>query len=384
MKTLITGGAGFIGLHLCRELLRRGHDVRILDNLNPQIHADPDSAIPDDLRGSIDLWVGDVRNRDDWSKALAGRKLVIHLAAETGTGQSMYEAGRYCDVNVTGTSLLYELLASGKAPEVGRVIVASSRAVYGEGAYHCPKCGSTHPEQREIADLREGRFEARCPACRTFCEAIPTPETAPAKPASLYALTKHNQEQMAVLYSKALGIPTVALRFQNVFGPGQSLTNPYTGILAIFSNLARSESPINVFEDGQESRDFVYIDDVVDAIARSTEVVSTRPLVLNVGGGERITVHRVVKEITAFFGSRSPVRITGEFRAGDIRHNMADLDLAKSVLGYEPRVDFSTGVKRFLDWASRQPVARLDYEKSLGDMKSRGLIQSSTRQDQES
>ncbi|HTF62325.1 MAG TPA: NAD-dependent epimerase/dehydratase family protein, partial [Edaphobacter sp.] len=262
MRILITGGAGFIGQHLTRHLLSLNHEITILDNFLEQVHAG-NRALPANPGEHVKLIVGDVADPAVLKPALDGQDCVVHLAAETGTGQSMYEVSRYERTNIAGTALLYELLSKENSFRVGRIVIASSRAIYGEGTYRCERDGVVYPISRSVEEKRAGQFDTLCPQCGDACEAIPTPETAPYQPSSFYGLTKQVQEQMALMFGHVLKIPTVALRYQNVYGPGQSLQNPYTGILAIFSNLARAGRSIQVFEDGLESRDFVYIDDVV-------------------------------------------------------------------------------------------------------------------------
>jgi len=373
MKVLITGGAGFIGTHLSRRLLQLGHEISVLDNFSPQIHAGK-MVLATDLQGHLRLIVGDVADPSVLSAALAGTECIVHLAAETGTGQSMYEVSRYERTNLAGTALIYELLTKSQAHRVERIVVASSRAIYGEGAYRCPRDGLVFPQPRTSAEKRAGSFDPLCPVCGGGCEMAPTPETAPLQPTSFYGLTKQVQEQMTLLFGKVLGIPSFALRYQNVYGPGQSLHNPYTGILAIFSNLARTGQLIRVFEDGQESRDFVYIDDVVGATASCLTQDATGCETVNVGSDERVSVLQVANEINAFFGNRSGVRITGAFREGDIRHGMADLTKARAVLDYEPKWSFQAGLQSFLSWATENELPKDRYEESLAEMKQRGLL----------
>ncbi|MBV9850626.1 MAG: SDR family NAD(P)-dependent oxidoreductase, partial [Armatimonadetes bacterium] len=343
MNVLITGGAGFIGTHLARRLLQEGCAVTVLDNFSPQIHgAAP--ALAADLAGHVRLVAGDVRDRDAFHQALAGQEAVVHLAAETGTGQSMYEVSRYEEVNVKGTAVLMDFLVNHPGSAVQKVVTASSRAVYGEGKYRCPQHGVVYPAGRDPEAMAAGRFEPPCPHCDADCAPLPTDESAPFAPTSFYGLTKQVQEQMTLLFARARGLSAFGLRYQNVYGPGQSLHNPYTGILAVFSNRARACQPIYVFEDGLESRDFVYIDDVVEATWRCLRPEARGVEALNVGSGIPTTVAEVVREIIAFFGSRSDVSITGEFRLGDIRHNVADLARVRQALGFSPRWPFARGI----------------------------------------
>ncbi len=324
MKILVTGGAGFIGTHLTRHLLHRGHSVTVLDNFSIQIHAGR-TELPPDLRAHVRLIVGDASDPTVLSQGLEATECLIHLAAETGTGQSMYEVARYDRTNIGSTALIYDLMAKSKATKLERIVVASSRAIYGEGAYHCTEHGLVYPSPRSSADKKSGLFDPVCPVCQMPCSSVPTPESAPIRPSSFYGLTKQVQEQTALLFGSVLGTPSFALRYQNVYGPGQSLHNPYTGILAIFSNLARTGELIRVFEDGEESRDFVYVEDIVRATVACLNPEVTGCHAINVGSNERATVMTVASEINAFFGHRSEIKVTGAFREGDIRHGMADL-----------------------------------------------------------
>jgi dTDP-L-rhamnose 4-epimerase len=373
LKVLITGGAGFIGTRLARALLVAGHSLTIIDNFSPQIHGENDS-LPADLQSEVALVRGDVRDRAVWEATLPGHHAVVNLAAETGTGQSMYEVALYEQVNLAGTALLYEVLAKNAGLQVERIVVASSRAVYGEGAYRCPTDGVVYPQPRSNADKKIGLFDPLCPACNRPCTSVPTPESAPFQPSSFYGLTKQVQEQMTLLFGPVLGIPSFALRYQNVYGPGQSLKNPYTGILAIFSNLARLGEDINVFEDGQESRDFVFIDDVVQATAACLHSKETTPYAVNVGSGERISVMHVAQAVNRFFGSRCKVSVNGAFREGDIRHGLADLTRASGILKYRPQVNFEKGLSRFLAWTEHSEPESDSYLRSLDEMKQLGLL----------
>ena len=373
MNVLITGGAGFIGTHLTRHLLELGHEVTVLDNFSPQIHAGK-TDLASDLRSHVKLIVGDVADPSVLEGALDCAECLVHLAAETGTGQSMYEVSRYERTNLAGTALIYEFLAKNRARNVQRVVVASSRAIYGEGAYRCEAHGIIYPPARSSDEKRSGLFDLICPTCGAACEMAPTPESAPLRPTSFYGLTKQVQEQMVLLFGNVLGIPSFALRYQNVYGPGQSLHNPYTGILAIFSNLARAGKPIQIFEDGRESRDFVYVEDVVRATTAclSPDLVGCEAI--NVGSNEKASVMEVATEINAFFGNASGNKITGAFREGDIRHGMADLSKARELLGYEPTWRFADGIRSFLDWATTNELSEDHYEQSLNEMKQRGLF----------
>jgi dTDP-L-rhamnose 4-epimerase len=371
---LITGGAGFIGQRLACALLRQGANVRILDNFSPQIHAT--EILPDDLATKVELIKADVRDRVALKKALFGVDTVVHLAAETGTGQSMYEIDRYFSVNVQGTAVLLDLLQNDECGKsLQSVVVASSRAVYGEGAYRCAGHGMVFPQQRTRDRMSTGAFEPVCPICESDLLLLPTPELSPFMPMSMYGLTKQVQEQAVLLFARTRGINGFGLRYQNVYGPGQSLKNPYTGILAVFSNLARQDQGIEIYEDGLESRDFVYIDDVVEATIRSIYYSGQFVGALNVGSGQAINVITTANEIKAYFGSRSTIQVTGAFRLGDIRHNVADVSKLEQVLGFLPRVPFKQGLADFLGWAAEQPLEdKAAYLRSVSELTAHGLM----------
>lgn len=373
-RVLITGGAGFVGQKLSKALIADGIKVCILDNFNPQIHAS--NELPMSLANEVDLIVADVRDRDEMKLALVGVDAVVHLAAETGTGQSMYEIDRYFSVNVQGTAVLLDLLQNDVCGQnVKSIVVASSRAIYGEGAYQCPTHGEVFPDQRERLQMESGQFELQCTHCGAILQLHATNENAPFKPMSIYGLTKQVQEQAVLLFARTKGINGFALRYQNVYGPGQSLKNPYTGILAVFSNLSRQNQPVEIYEDGEESRDFVYIDDVIEATVRSINYSGNFVGALNVGTGQATSVMTVAQEIKEFFNSQSTISVTGAFRVGDIRHNIADVSLTKHVLGFVPSVPFKQGLSNFLNWASEQPVEdKSAYAQSVNELASKGLM----------
>jgi len=372
---LITGGAGFIGSRLALQLLDRGHKIRVLDNLAPQIHGSNPEVSPlyQAIRGKVDFVRGSVTSREDLMRVLPGIDTVVHLAAETGTGQSMYEIQRYVDVNVGGTGILLDLLANTQH-QVRKLVVASSRAIYGEGKYRCATHGVVYPEQRTAEDMEQGLFSPRCPVCGAFVEVEATDESTPAKPSSIYGITKLNQEQMVLTVGRALGIPSLAFRYQNVFGPGQSLSNPYTGILSIFSTRIRNGKPINIFEDGRESRDFVFVDDVVAATMLGVEHEGWVNDVFNVGSGVPTDVNAIVRMLQAAFGKEVPTAVSGQFRLGDIRHNFADLGKIERVLGFVPRVGIEQGISRFVDWVKEQQGGKDAYEESLRELAEKGLF----------
>jgi len=368
---LITGGAGFIGSNLALALLERGYQVTVLDNLSPQVH-EKDSALLRAIEGKVKFIRGDVRSREDWIQALEGQRIVVHYAAETGTGQSMYEIERYVDVNVRGTALLLDVLAN-RPHTVRKMLVASSRSIYGEGKHSCLSCGPVYPGARVAADMERGDFNVKCPQCGQSTTAVPTDEGSKIHPSSLYGITKQTQEQMLIAVGRSLGIPAVALRYQNVYGPGQSLSNPYTGILSIFSTRIKNGNDINIFEDGAETRDFVYIDDVVKATMLAIERAEADYEVFNVGSGVPTDVKTVAESLLAAYGAQVPVRVSGNFRLGDIRDNFADLGKARALLGFEPTVSFAEGIARFARWVNAQSVKADTYERSVEEMRARGL-----------
>jgi dTDP-L-rhamnose 4-epimerase len=375
-RILITGGAGFIGSRLATVLNSHGHHVTILDNLLAQVHgSDPTtSALLAVARQAGDVVVGDVTDRSVLERVVAGQEVVIHLAAETGTGQSMYEIEKYTSVNIGGTALLLDILAKGKNHSVSKIVVASSRAIYGEGRYLSNELGYVFPDKRQESDLIAGRFEPVYPGDESGLELVGTTEDSKIHPTSVYGITKHTQESLVMTVGPTLGLASVALRYQNVFGPGQSLTNPYTGILSIFSTLIRQGKSINVFEDGLESRDFVSIEDVAGVTAQAALDPRADDQILNVGSGIGTTVREVVSELMRAYGRAVPIEITGNFRVGDIRHNIADLTRVREVLGFRPLVTFREGVETFARWAEEQDVVDGGYENSLQEMRQRKLL----------
>ncbi|MDQ0969216.1 dTDP-L-rhamnose 4-epimerase [Flavobacterium sp. W4I14] len=374
-KILITGGAGFIGSNVARRLVQEGLEVTILDNFHQQIHGANDS-LPEDLAEKVKLIKASVTNKDAFYAALDGQDAVIHYAAETGTGQSMYDVSRYTEVNIQATSLLCDYIIN-EPHNLSAVVVASSRSIYGEGKYLSEEFGSVYPKGR--TQISNGNsFEVTCPLSgQDNLTLVATDEESKIHPSSFYGITKQVQEQMIILACKLKGINGFALRYQNVYGPGQSLKNPYTGILSIFSRLALKNNDINIFEDGNESRDFVYIDDVVDATVSCLLKNITGQHILNVGSGVATTVNEVATEIVSFLKSDSKLIISGTFREGDIRHNYADLSLVNQVLGFEPKWKFKDGLHQFLRWVLQQtdiPDNVNDYKKSLDELKQRGLL----------
>ena len=368
---LITGGAGFIGSNLALKLIEKGYKVTVLDNLSPQIHTS-NSPLYNSIKDKVRFIKGTVLSYDDWKNALEEIDVVVHLAAETGTGQSMYEIEKYTDVNIKGTSIFLDILANEKH-SVKKMIVASSRAIYGEGKYECSSCGIVYPNERKDEDMSKGDFTVKCPTCNANAKLLATDENSKIHPSSIYGITKQVQEQMFMVMGKTLNIPTVAFRYQNVYGAGQSLSNPYTGILSIFSTRIKNGNDINIFEDGKESRDFVYIDDVVDATILGIEKDEANYEVFNVGLGLAIDVNKVASTLVKEYKSNSKISISGNYRLGDIKDNYADLTKIQTKLGFKPKVSFEEGIKRFTKWVNAQEVVEDQYEKSINEMKEKGL-----------
>jgi dTDP-L-rhamnose 4-epimerase len=373
MNVLITGGAGFIGSRLAARLAAQNWQVTVLDNLSPQIHG-ADASFPPGLDAIARCIRADVRDRGALAAALEGQEAVAHLAAETGTGQSMYAVDHYGQVNLGGTSLLMDLVVNGRPSALRKLVVASSRAVYGEGKYACSEHGVVYPQARTARAMAAGQFEPVCPACDRIVLPLPTSEDTPFAPSSFYGLTKQVQEQMTLMFGTTLGIDAFALRYQNVYGPGQSLTNPYTGLLAVFSNLVREGKSLSIFEDGHESRDFVYVDDVIDATAACMAPSVHGVHAVNVGSGVRTSVLEVAHAVRDHFKSDVAVRVTGAYRVGDIRHNAADITRIAALTGFTPKWTFAEGLTRFLAWAQTHASSDAGFERSLDELRQRGLM----------
>ena len=376
-KILITGGAGFIGSNLALALLKRGHQVTVLDNLSEQIHGkNPEKTSPLylSIKDKVHFIKGTVACRETLQKAIADNTVIVHLAAETGTGQSMYEIQHYTDVNIGATALLLDILTNEKH-SVKKVVVASSRAIYGEGKYYNKtKNTFVYPLQRTDEDMQKGDFEVKDPQNHSdVLELVATTEDAIIHPTSVYGITKQVQEQLVMTVCPTIGIAGVAFRYQNVYGPGQSLKNPYTGILSIFSTQIKNGNGINIFEDGKETRDFVFISDVVDATVLGIEKESANNQVFNVGTGVATDVITVATELSNNYGIQVPITISGNYRLGDIRHNYADITKAKQLLGFEPKVSFKEGLKQFTNWVNTQEIEEDKYQQSIDEMKAKGL-----------
>lgn len=373
---LITGGAGFIGSNVALQLIEQGVKVTVLDNLSPQIHGDnPDVTSPlfNSIKGKVNFINGTVTSREDWKKALEGVDAVLHLAAETGTGQSMYEIEKYVNVNIGGTAILLDILTN-ETTDVKRVVVAESRAIYGEGRYWSEEHKKfVYPEERPDETMSKGDFEVKYPGCNEPLKLVGTTEDSLVHPGSVYGITKQVQGQLVHLVCKSIGIESVSFRYQNVYGPGQSLSNPYTGILSIFSTRIKNGNGINIFEDGLETRDFVYIDDVADATILGLTVPDVSGNAFNIGTGVATDVLTVANTLKKYYGIEVPITVSGNYRLGDIRHNFADITKARTLLGFEPKWSFEKGIEQFCKWVDQQPVQEDKYDSSIEEMKNKGL-----------
>ncbi len=351
-QILITGGAGFVGSHLADGLLAAGHRVRILDDLTPQVHQ---NGRPDYLSPQAELIVGDVRDPNRLREVLTGIDVIFHFAATVGVGQSMYEISRYMSVNTQGTSeLLQAMLDTRLTPQ--KLIVASSMSIYGEGQYVCSKCGRpASPPVRPVAQLKKSQWELHCADCNGVLVARPTGEAKPSEINSIYALSKRDQEELCLIYGRTYGIPVTALRFFNIYGTRQALSNPYTGVAAIFAaRLINNQNPL-VFEDGEQMRDFVSVHDIVRANMLAMDSPASDNQVINIGCGKPITIRRVAEILAAALNKPelAPV-ITQKYRSGDIRHCFADLAKAHKLLGYQPQVTHEEGFRELAAWLAGQ------------------------------
>ncbi|HYH86651.1 MAG TPA: NAD-dependent epimerase/dehydratase family protein [Pyrinomonadaceae bacterium] len=370
LNILVTGGAGFIGSHIVDALVERGHRVRVLDALVPQVHAG--QARPAHLNPEAEFLQGDICDERLLARALEGVDAIFHKAAEVGVGQSMYEMQRYVRANTFGTSVLLEQLVN-RRDRVRKLIVASSMSIYGEGAYRCPEHGMVYPQLRRGAQLADRRWEVECPACGAELRHEPTGEDKPLFPTSIYAITKQDQEQLCLVAGRAYGVPTVALRYFNVYGTRQALSNPYTGVCAIFSSrLLNEEQPV-VFEDGLQARDFVHVSDIVRANMLALETDRADFEAVNIGTGRATTVQDVARLLAEGLGREVEPEVTGRYREGDIRHCIADITRARRLLGYEPRVTLEDGIPELLEWVREQEATDL-VARATSELESRQLV----------
>ena len=370
---LVTGGAGFVGSHLVDKLVELGHDVTIFDNLEYQVHK---GEKPSYLNPDAQFIKGDVRDEKLLADAMMNKDVIYHQAAAVGVGQSMYQIRKYVDYNATGGATLLNILINESKirDRVQKVVVASSMSIYGEGMYRCESCKQVYPKLRPTAQLEEKDWEIHCPYCNAHCDHTGTPESKPLFPTSIYAITKRDHEEMFLVTGQSYRIPTVALRYFNIFGPRQSLSNPYTGVAAIFSSrILNNRSPV-IFEDGLQSRDFVHVSDIVQANVLAMEKDEANYEAFNVGTGRNISVKDVaeclIREIGA--GRNLAPIIENKFREGDIRHCYSDISKISGKLGYQPRVKFEDGLAELADWVKTQ-TAEDGFEKARSELERYGL-----------
>ncbi len=371
-NVLVTGGAGYIGSHLVDALVLRGYNVVVLDSLVPQVHRS--GTWPSYANPKVQYVRGDVRDRAVFEPLVLASQAVVHFAAAVSIGQSMYEIDRYVDVNTRGTALLLDILVNTKH-KVEKVIVASSIGVYGEGAYACATCGPVAPGIRSEAQLAAKDWEQKCPSCGASVVSVPTPEGKALYRDNIYSMTKYHQEEMVLLIGKHYGIPAVAPRFFNVYGPRQSLSNPYAGVAAIWiSRLMNRKAPM-VFEDGGQLRDFVSIHDVVACLTLMLEKPGADYLPVNVGSGTTVTILEIAKMLQRLLGSSVELNVTNVGRTFDIRHNTADITRARETLGFEPKVSLEQGFTELIEWAKTTPDVAVDFfDKALDELKAKGLL----------
>jgi dTDP-L-rhamnose 4-epimerase len=370
-KVLVTGGAGFIGSFIVDKLVNEGHDVRVLDSLEPQVH--PEGKWPSYINLKAEYIKGDVRDAEALKHALEDVEIIFHKAAAVGVGQSMYQIHKYMDVNTLGTARLLDTVVNGNYP-IKKIIVASSMSIYGEGEYMDEDTGAiAYPMLRQEQHLKEGQFEHLGPTGKPLIP-IPTKETKPLQSTSIYAISKKDQEEMTLTIGRTYGIPSVALRYFNVFGPRQSLSNPYTGVAAVFMNHIKNDKQPEIFEDGMQSRDLVSVHDIAQANLKAMRNASANFEAFNIGSGRQLTITEVAKILAQLYGKEHiRPRITGKYRAGDIRHCFADISKARGKLEFEPETGFDDGMRELMEWAKTQKVADM-VGKATDELKSKGLV----------
>jgi dTDP-L-rhamnose 4-epimerase len=369
---LVTGGAGYIGSHLVDELVRREYRVTVLDSLEPQVHRS--GTWPSYANSAVTYVRGDVRDRAAFEPLVLAADAVVHFGAAVSVGQSMYQVDRYVDVNTRGTALLLDILVNAKH-HVEKVLVASSIGVYGEGAYECTTHGAVAPTIRPEEQLAARDWEQRCPVCGAHARSVPTPEDKALYRDNIYSMTKYHQEEMVLLIGKTYGIPAVAPRFFNVYGPRQSLSNPYAGVAAIWLSRLLNGKPPVVFEDGGQLRDFVSIHDVVDCLMLMLEKPGADYLPVNVGSGSTVTILEIARMLNRLLGTSIEPQVTQTGRTFDIRHNTADITRARETLGFAPRVSLDQGFTELIEWARTTPDVAVDFfDRALEELNAKGLL----------
>jgi dTDP-L-rhamnose 4-epimerase len=370
-KVLVTGGAGFIGSHLVDGLLEEEYDVRVFDNLDPQVH--PSRKIPDYLTKDAEFVLGDVRDRNALEKAMKDVRFIFHEAAAVGVGQSMYDILRYTDINTLGCATLLDILVN-SPNKCEKIIVASSMSIYGEGKYKCKEHGIIFPKLRPTEQLSRREWGMKCPKCVKDVESLPTDEDKPLYPTSIYAINKRDHEEMVISTGVAYKIPAVALRYFNVYGSRQALSNPYTGVMAIFSSRILNDNPPFINEDGLQTRDFIHVKDIVKANILSLKSEKANYNVFNVGSGQPLTILGIADKLIEILGKKDKIKpiIAKKFRAGDIRHCYSDTSKIKKLLGFGNLVDFDKGFSELIDWVSKQK-ADDHFDLAQKELEKRGL-----------
>lgn len=368
-KILVTGGLGFIGSHLVDKLIEKGNEVTVLDNLEMQVH---NGKMPNHINQNANYIIGDVRDKKILRKAINDKDIIFHNAAAVGVGQSMYQIQKYVDVNTFATSKLLEILVN-EEHDVKKLITASSMSIYGEGAYKCENCGTTtFPSQRRSEQIANKEWELKCPNCKNNLKPIPTPEKKPLDPTSTYAITKRDQEELSLAIGKTYGIPTVPLRYFNVYGPRQSLSNPYTGVLAIFSSMIKNRKPPLIFEDGHQSRDFINVKDIIQANLLAMKKSNANYKTLNVGTGKRTTIKEIAEKLIENFGYNLTPEIVNKYRKGDIRHCYADISKISN-LGFKPSTDLDTEIDELKKWGT-QVQSKDKVKEATSELNDKNLI----------
>jgi len=369
MKVLVTGGCGFIGSHLTDRLVEKGFDVRIIDNLEYQVHQ---GTVPDYLNPEAECIYDDIANEEALKTAIKGVSVIFHLAAAVGVGQSMYQVNKYVNSNTMATAKLLDLLVN-ETHDVKKLIVASSMSIYGEGTYECQQCGVVYPTLRQPEQFKRHEWEMKCPLCGNTTKPIPTREDKPLYPTSIYAITKRDQEEMCLTIGRSYNIPTVALRYFNVYGPRQSLSNPYTGVAAIFSSRIKNNNPPLIFEDGLQCRDFISVYDIIQANLLAMDKEEADYESFNVGTGKVTSILDIANILATLYGSNVKPQIVGKYRIGDIRHCFADITKIQK-LGFKPQVDLASGIAELVTWGN--PVQANDrVDQAIKELKDKGLVE---------
>ncbi len=370
MRILVTGGAGFIGSFIVDKLIELGHTVRIFDNLDEQVH--PNSKKPDYLNKNAEFILGDVRDYDAFKKVCLDVDVIFHKAAAVGVGQSQYKIKHYVDVNTGGTANLLDILVNNKN-KVKKLIVAASMSSYGEGYYNCKKCGRVTPSLRSLPQMQSGDWELKCPICGINVNPLPTDEKKELASNSIYAISKKDQEEMCLNIGKAYNIPTVALRYFNVYGPRQSLSNPYTGVAAIFMSRIKNNNAPYIYEDGLQSRDFISVHDIVQANMLAMQKPEANYEMFNVGTGKPIAIKDIALILAKLYGKNIEPIIANKFRQGDVRYCYADISKITKKLGFKPKVSFEKGMKELIEWA-KTAQSEDKFEQAAGELAAKGLV----------